>query len=58
MSDGGRTHLDIARPTVKVQMKILNLAVICELVLHVFLCRLFMNAGDKDDPPFDRCRRE
>jgi hypothetical protein len=36
-------------------MQILDLAVICEFILKLFLGRFFVDVCDEHDPPFDRC---
>jgi len=50
-----QTHLDIASPTIQIQMQVLDFAKLGELILEILLGRFFMNIGDEYDPPFDGC---
>ena len=51
------THLDITRPSVEIEVQVFDLPVLCKFVHHVLLGGLFMDVGDKNDPPFDGCAR-
>ena len=48
-------HLYVSSSPIEVEMQILNLAVICKLILELFLGGFFMDVCDEHDPPFDSC---
>lgn len=48
-----RTYLDVARPPIKIEVKVFYLPKFCELVSDIFLCCFFMNVGYKHDPSFN-----
>lgn len=48
-------YLQVACPSVKVQVDVFYLAVLCEFVMDVFFCRLLMNPRDKENPALHRC---
>lgn len=48
------THLDITCSPVEVQVQVFDLSIICELLIHVLFCRLFMYVRHEDYPSFYR----
>lgn len=49
------TYFHITRPTVKVQMQVLNLSKLSKFILHILLCSLFVYVGHKNYPTFNSC---
>ena len=54
---GGVSDLEEARSPVKVQLDVLDLAVIGELVDDVVLLGLLVDVRDEEDPALDRCNQ-
>ena len=50
-----KTHLDVSRPSIQVQMQVLELAVFAKLVLDVLFGSFFVHACHDDYPPFNGC---
>lgn len=52
------SYLQVACPSVEVQVDVFYLAVLCKFVVDVFFCRLLVNPRDKEDPALHRCGAE
>ena len=50
-----RAYLDIARPAIEVEVQVFDLSVVGELVHDILLCRLLVDIGYENDPPFNGC---
>ena len=49
------TYFHITRPSVKVQMQVLNLSKLPKFVLNLLFCSLFVYVGHKNYPTFNSC---
>ena len=45
-------YLDIASPTIEIEVEVFNLSKLCELVGDVLLCGFFMHVGHQHNPSF------
>ena len=52
------THLDVTRPSIQVQMQVLDLAVVAKLVADILLRRLLVHVAHDHDPALDRPHRD
>ena len=49
----GESDLDITRPSIKVQVEIFYLSILCKFVCNVLFGRFLVDVRDHYDPPLD-----
>lgn len=49
----GKSDLDITCPSVKIQVEVFNLSILCEFVRDILFCGFLVDVCDHYDPPFD-----